>query len=50
MAKKIWAVSVFCMLLVLGANPAAAQFGQLRGNLIGEDGEPAVDVVISIDR
>jgi tetratricopeptide (TPR) repeat protein len=51
MAKKIWAVSVFTMLLVLGATPASAQFGQLRGSLVGEDGQPApAGTVISIER
>ncbi|MBI2819722.1 MAG: carboxypeptidase regulatory-like domain-containing protein [Acidobacteria bacterium] len=50
MAKKISAVSLFCILLALGARPAAAQFGQMRGNIIGEDGQPAANIVISIDR
>src|SRR3990170_1488150 len=50
MEKKIWVVSLFCMLLALGAKPAAAQFGQMRGNIIGEDGQPAANIVISIDR
>ena len=50
MAKKIWAVSLFGMLLALGARPAAAQFGQMRGSVVGEDGQPAAGIVISIDR
>src|SRR3990170_4389990 len=50
MEKKIWTVSLFGMLLALGAKPAAAQFGQMRGSVIGEDGEPAAGIVISIDR
>ncbi|MBI3933510.1 MAG: carboxypeptidase regulatory-like domain-containing protein [Acidobacteria bacterium] len=50
MVKKIWAVSLFCMLLALGARPAVAQFGQMTGNVIGEDGQPAANIVISIDR
>jgi tetratricopeptide (TPR) repeat protein len=50
MAKTIWTVSLFCMLLALGAKPAAAQFGQMRGSVVGEDGEPAANIVISIDR
>ncbi|HWP84480.1 MAG TPA: tetratricopeptide repeat protein, partial [Terriglobia bacterium] len=50
MAKRIWAVSMFCLLLAAGARPAAAQFGQMTGNVIGEDGQPAAGIVISIDR
>jgi tetratricopeptide (TPR) repeat protein len=50
MVKKIWAISLFSMLLVLGARPAAAQFGQMTGNVVGEDGQPAANIVISIDR
>ena len=50
MVKKIWAISLFCMLLALGARPAAAQFGQMTGSVIGEDGEPAANMVVAIDR
>jgi tetratricopeptide (TPR) repeat protein len=50
MVKKIWAFSFFCMLLALGARPAHAQFGQMTGSVIGEDGQPAANIVISIDR
>jgi len=50
MVKKIWTLSMFCMLLVLGARPAAAQFGQMTGSIIGEDGQPAANIVVAIDR
>ena len=50
MVKKIWTLSMFCMLLVLGARPAAAQFGQMTGSVIGEDGQPAANIVVAIDR
>ena len=50
MVKKICTISLFCMLLALGARPAAAQFGQMTGNVIGEDGQPVANMVISIDR
>jgi len=50
MVKKIWTLSMFCMLLVLGARPAAAQFGQMTGSVIGEDGQPAANMVVAIDR
>ena len=50
MVKKIWAISLFCMLLALGARPAAAQFGQMTGSVIGEDGQPAANIVVAIDR
>jgi len=50
MVKKIWAISLFCMLLALGARPAAAQFGQMTGSVIGEDGQPAANMVVAIDR
>jgi len=50
MVKKMWTISLFCMLLALGARPAAAQFGQMTGNVIGEDGQPAANMAISIDR
>jgi tetratricopeptide (TPR) repeat protein len=51
MAKKILGISLFSVLAVLmSVRPAAAQFGQLTGNVIGEDGNPAANLVISIDR
>jgi tetratricopeptide (TPR) repeat protein len=51
MAKKILGISLFGVLaLLLSAKPAAAQFGQLTGNVIGEDGQPLVGATISIDR
>ncbi|MBI4480123.1 MAG: tetratricopeptide repeat protein [Acidobacteria bacterium] len=50
MVKKIWAISLFSMLLALGARPAAAQFGQMTGSVIGEDGQPAANIVVAIDR
>ena len=51
MAKKILGLSVLSVLaLLLSAKPAAAQFGQLNGTVIGEDGQPAAGIVISIDR
>jgi tetratricopeptide (TPR) repeat protein len=51
MAKKILGLSVFGLLAVLlTARPAAAQFGQMTGNVVGEDGQPAAGIVVSIDR
>jgi tetratricopeptide (TPR) repeat protein len=50
MAKKILGFSLFGLLLLIGVRPAAAQFGQMAGTVIGEDGNPLADAVISIDR
>lgn len=50
MAKKTLVISLFGLLLAGGARPAAAQFGQMSGTIIGEDGQPLANAVISIDR
>jgi tetratricopeptide (TPR) repeat protein len=50
MVKRIAAFSFVFLLLVLGARPASAQFAQLAGKLVGEDGQPLANTVISIDR
>ena len=36
--------------LMLGALPALAQFGQMQGTVKNEDGQPAANVVVSVDR
>ena len=38
------------LVLLLATRPAAAQFGQMTGTVTGEDGQPAANMVISIDR
>ncbi len=50
MVKRIAAFSFVFLMLVLGARPASAQFAQLGGKLIGEDGQPMANTIISIDR
>jgi tetratricopeptide (TPR) repeat protein len=36
--------------LMWGALPALAQFGQMQGTVKNEDGQPAADVIVSVDR
>jgi len=36
--------------LVWGALPALAQFGQMQGTVKNEDGEPAAEIIVSVDR
>ncbi|MGH9786416.1 MAG: carboxypeptidase regulatory-like domain-containing protein [Terriglobia bacterium] len=36
--------------LVWGALPALAQFGQMQGTVKNEDGNPAAEVIVSVDR
>lgn len=36
--------------LLWGALPAMAQFGQMRGSVKNEDGQPAANIVVSLDR
>ena len=36
--------------LMWGALPALAQFGQMRGTVKNEDGQPAAEIVVSVDR
>ena len=48
--KAMGAFGFFCLLLALGSPRAMAQFGQMQGNVIGEDGKPLANAVISIDR
>ena len=48
MYRKLWMIGLFC--LVVSVAPALAQFGQMRGTVIGEDGNPLAGAVISIDR
>ena len=48
--KKIWALGMLLGLLTLGAGTASAQFGQMTGQVTGEDGKPWANGVISIDR
>ena len=50
MVKKLGRFSLFGLLLVWGARPAAAQFGQMTGSVIGEDGQPAANLVVAIAR
>ena len=51
MVKRIMGFSLFSLLVLLvSVRPAAAQFGQMTGNVIGEDGQPLANAVISIDR
>lgn len=50
MMKKIWMLSAFLGVLTLGAGTASAQFGQMTGTVIGEDGKPWVNGVVSVDR
>jgi tetratricopeptide (TPR) repeat protein len=38
------------MWLVWGVLPALAQFGQMQGTVKNEDGQPAAEVVVSVDR
>jgi tetratricopeptide (TPR) repeat protein len=48
--KKLWALSMLLGLLTLGAGTARAQFGQMNGQVTGEDGKPWANGIISIDR
>jgi tetratricopeptide (TPR) repeat protein len=48
--KKLWALGMLLGLLTLSAAPARAQFGQMTGSVIGEDGKPWVNGIVSIDR
>ena len=48
--KLIGASGLFCLLMVLGGQSARAQFGQMTGNVKGEDGKPLAGAVIGIDR
>jgi tetratricopeptide (TPR) repeat protein len=48
--KVICSVGFLCLLLALGAPRAMAQFGQMQGTVIGEDGKPLANAIISIDR
>ena len=48
--KKLWALSMLLGLLTLSAGTARAQFGQMTGQVTGEDGKPWANGVISIDR
>jgi len=50
MVKKIYVTSLFALFLLVAARPASAQFGQMTGTVIGEDGKPLAGAVISIDR
>ncbi len=50
MTKKIWALGMLLGLLTLGAGTASAQFGQMTGQVTGEDGKPWPNGIISIDR
>jgi tetratricopeptide (TPR) repeat protein len=50
MLKKTLALVSFCFFFVLGSHPAMAQFGQMRGSVINEDGTPFVGAEILIDR
>jgi len=46
----ILAMGIIGLLLALSAQPARAQFGQMQGVVKGEDGKPAANTVVSIDR
>jgi tetratricopeptide (TPR) repeat protein len=50
MTEKIVAFSLFFALIILGVQSAEAQFGRLTGAVVGEDGEPWLEGVVSIDR
>ena len=50
MVKRIAVFSFVFLLLVLGARSASAQFSQVSGKVVGEDGQPMANTVISIDR
>lgn len=50
MMKKVWALGMLLGLLTLGAGTASAQFGQMTGTVIGEDGKPYTNGAVSIDR
>ncbi len=50
MLKKTLALVSFGLFIVLGSHPAMAQFGQMRGTVINEDGTPFVDAQVLIDR
>src|ERR1035437_124776 len=47
--KSIWTAGLFC-LLMLASQTAKAQFGQMTGNVKGEDGKPLANAIIAIDR
>ena len=47
--KSIWTSGLFC-LLMLASQTAKAQFGQMTGNVKGEDGKPLANAIIAIDR
>ena len=48
--KAIWAAGFLGLLLVLSTQAAMAQFGQMRGTVIDEDGNPYANKVVYIDR
>ena len=43
-------MGIIGLLLALSVQPARAQFGQMQGVVKGEDGQPAANAVVSIDR
>lgn len=51
MLRKVIGGSVFfCLLMVLGGQTAKAQFGQMTGTVKDEDGKPAANTIVYIDR
>ena len=50
MLKKTLALVSLGLFIVLGSHPAMAQFGQMRGTVINEDGTPFVGAEVHIDR
>ena len=48
--KAMWAVSFFCLLLVVGTQSAKAQFGKMQGAIKDEDGKPYAKQKVYIDR
>lgn len=50
LSKAKWVAGFFCVLVILGSQTAKAQFGQMTGNVKGEDGQPLAGAEIQIDR
>jgi tetratricopeptide (TPR) repeat protein len=48
--KATWATGFICLLMVLGGQIARAQFGQMTGTVKDEDGKPAANMIVYIDR
>ncbi len=50
MTRKIVAFTLFFAMVILAVPSAEAQFGRLTGEVVGEDGTPWVEGLVSIDR